>query len=206
MGLNAVVPGERAPGRGLRLAPTVVLTSAAPTAAAQDPGAGTPEPPRSSSTGGGPGKGRTRTYLAVGLAFILVMVLVAYAVIGEVRPAGSSGSSGTVLIPNGTGYSLVIGAFNGVNFVVSQESRITGTFNSSHGVQVYVLTPAEFQSLVKSGNVSEYVWTSGVVADQTVYQLDVTVQPGQWVLAFVNPNVSWPTGVGFYSDVVLVST
>jgi hypothetical protein len=131
------------------------------------------------------------------------VLVAAYAMTGGFRPPGSSGTSGVVLIPAGTGFSMTIGQFNSVIFEISKESSITGLLNSSRGIQLYIMTPSEFQYLVRNLTVATYVWTSGVVADQAPYNLNVTVQPGQWVLAFVNPNVSWPTGVGFYSNVVL---
>ena len=200
---NAVDSGDAEPARGLRFASSVVLVSIASTPETVGSEVGQPaELPPAPSTGGRP-KRRTRTYLAVGVAIVLVILVAAYVMSGGFRPASSSGSPGVVLIPAGTGYSMVIGQFNGIDFVISQESRITGLLNSSHGIQIYILTPTEFQYLVKNLTVSAYVWTSGVVADQVVYQLNVTVQPGQWVLSFVNPNLGWPTGVGFYSDVVL---
>jgi hypothetical protein len=162
------------------------------------------------STGGVPsGKPTTLrgtpVYIGVGVAIVVVMVVLAYLLTGGFHAAskGSSGSNGTVLIPRGTGYSYVIGQFNGIVFSITSESRIQGELNSSRGIAIYIFTTAEFQYLVRNLTVGQYVWASGVVADQTIYDLNVLVQPGQWVLSFVNPNVSWPTGVGFYSDVVL---
>jgi hypothetical protein len=136
----------------------------------------------------------------------LVVILAAYVLTGGFQGStGSSSSSGTVLIPYGTGLSLSIGQFNGINFVITSESVIKGSLNSSRGVQIYIMTPSEFAALVKNSNVSGYEWTSGIVAVQTIYQLNVAVSPGQWVLSFVNPFPSTPTGVGFYSDVTLKS-
>ena len=203
MGLHAVASEDREPIRGLRFAPTVVLVTVA-----SPPDAGHSDhehlvDSEATSTNRRPSDRRTRNYLVVGVVVILAVVLSAYVVMGGLRTASSSGSTGTVLIPFGTGYSMVIGQYNGINFDISHESRITGLLNSSHGIQIYILTPSEFAYLVKNLSVSGYVWTSGVVAFQQLYQLNVAVQPGQWVLSFVNPNVSWPTGVGFYSDVVL---
>ena len=195
---------EPEPARGLRFAPSVVLVSvtSSPSTDASPSEASAEAPTRPASRG--PAKSRTRTYLAVGVAIILVVVAIAaYSMTVGFRPAGSSGTSGTVLITDGTGYPMSVGQYNGISFTISQDSRITGTLNSSHGVQIYILTPSEFQYLVKNNNVSSYVWTSGVVANAELYVLNVTVQPGQWVLSFVNPNLYVPTGVGFYSNVVL---
>jgi len=153
-----------------------------------------PSPPR-----------KSRVFLGVGAGVVVVaMVVVAFVLSGGFHFANdASGSSATVLIPRGTSYSMIIGQFNGINFVIGSESKIQGQVNSSRGIQVYILTPAEFHDLVHNLTVGQYVWTSGIVADQVVYNLDVAVAPGQWVLSFVNPNVSFPTGVTFYSDVTL---
>lgn len=168
--------------------------------AVSSPEAVTPDPRKPRAHRGNP------IYTGIVVVILVVAVVLAYVLTGGFHSSnGSSGSSSTVLIPRGTGYSYNIGQFNGINFVISSESRIQGELNSTHGVAIYILTPAEFEYLVKNLTVGQYVWTSGVVADQSIYHLNVTVQPGQWVLSFVNPNVSWPTGIGFYSDVTLTT-
>lgn len=149
---------------------------------------------------------RTAVYVGIGVAIVVVMVVLAYVlVIGSHTAGTSSGTQGKVLAARSTSYSLSIGAFNGINFVVSSESQIQGEVNSSRGIQVYIFTPSEFQYLVKNLTVGQYVWTSGIVADQAVFDLVIPVQPGQWVLSFVNPNVNFPTGVTLYSDLTLTT-
>ena len=138
---------------------------------------------------------------------IVVIVILAVVLTHGIHSAkGTSGSPGEVLVPQGTSYSMVIGQFNGINFVVNSTSQIQGDVNSSRGIQAYILTPSEFAYLVKNLTVGEYVWTSGDVANQTVYDLVIPVQPGQWVLSFVNPNSNFPTGVTFYTNLTLTTT
>jgi len=151
-----------------------------------------------------PPRPRTKVYVVVGVAIVVAMIVFAYVLTDGFRSSsGSSGSDGKVLVPRGTSYSMIIGQYNGINFVISSASHILGEVNSSRGVQLYILTPDEFHYLVKNLTVGQYVWTSGVVANQTIYDMDISVQPGQWVLSFVNPSLSFPTGVTFYSDVTL---
>ena len=154
-----------------------------------------------------PPPSRTRTYLWVGVAVIVIaMLVVTYVLTGGFHlSSSSSGSGGKVLIPRGTSYSMIVGQFNGINFVIGSESQISGEMNSSRGIQVYIMTPAEFEYMVTNLVIGQYVWTSGVVADQTIYDIDISVQPGQWVLSFVNPSAVTPTGVTFYSDVTLTT-
>jgi hypothetical protein len=137
----------------------------------------------------------------VAIAVALIMIVTAYVLAIEIHP--SAGSSAVVLVPYGTGYSLSGGEPVGITFTVSSESSIDGTLNSSRGIQIYIMTPQQFETLANYGNVSTYVWTSGRVANGMIYALHLTVSPGQWVLAFVNPNPDSPTGVGFYSNVTL---
>ena len=170
------------------------------------PGAGTADPTATSAPVKVPKSRRTSIYAGVGVAIIVVMVILAWAVTGGFHLSGTpSGSSGYVLVPRGTSYSMVIGQFNGIDFDVNSTSHIEGQVNSSRGIAVYILTPADFAYLVKNLTVGPYVWTTGVVADGTPDTLNIPVQPGQWVLSFVNPNVSWPTGVTFYSDLTLTT-
>jgi len=151
-------------------------------------------------------KHRARWPLVAGVAVVAVVLVVAYLlVVGVPGSSSSSHSNGTVLITYGTGLSLPIGQFNGINFVINSSSSISGSLNSSRGIEIYIMTPTQFAALVKNAAVSGYVWASGIVANQTIYDLHVTVAPGQWVLSFVNPFSYTPTAVGFYSDVTLTS-
>jgi hypothetical protein len=193
-------------GRG----PAFLLTLRGQAEASPSPTQLTPEPavrteeaaPRSPSP-----PRRTSAYVGAGVAVVVVIVALAYLLSGGFHSShGSSGSTGTVLIPRGTGYSYSIRQFNGIVFAVTSESRIQGELNSSHGVQIYLFTPTEFQYLVRNLTVGQSEWTSGVVANATIYDLDVIVQPGSWVLSFVNPNEYLPTGIGFYTDVTLTAT
>jgi len=161
--------------------------------------------PSTTSTRGRPPM-RMRVYLGIGVAIVVVMVVVGYLLVAMPHSSSPSGSNGYVLVPYGTGYSMSSGQYNAVNFVVNTTSSIHGLINSSRGIQLYIMTPAEYGHLVTTLNVSGYVWTSGIVADQTIYSADIPVAPGQWVLAFVNPFPNTPTGVGFYSNLVLQST
>ena len=175
----------------------------------RDPSETTPggaSPPESKGAPETPPPRRTSSRtIVVGAVAVVVVMIVAYLLFAGMHSSGGSGSSGYVLVPDGTGYSLPVGQFNGINFEVSTPSSVHGQINASRGVQVYLMTPSEYQFLVRTLNVSGYNWTSGVVAFETTYSLTVPVPVGAWVLAFVDPNPVLPTGIGFYSDLTLQS-
>jgi len=139
--------------------------------------------------------------MVVGVTIVLAMILTAYVLTNGFH--GQTGSSEVVLVPAGTGYSLPMGQFSGTEFTATSASTISGTLNSSEGVQIYLMTPTQFEAFAKSLNVSGYVWTSGWVANESIYHLDIPVPAGQWVLAFTDPNAGLPTGVGIYTDIIL---
>jgi len=145
--------------------------------------------------------------VVVAILIVLVVIVAAYLWTGGFhRPTSPSGSAGTVLLPDGFSYSIMNGQFSDVAFHINSTSVIQGKLNSSEGVLVDVMTPAEFVHLAITLNVSGYQWTSGPVADRSIYNLDVTVDPGGWFLAFLDPNASFPTGLSFYSDLTLTPT
>jgi hypothetical protein len=147
---------------------------------------------------------RAQLYWGIGAAVVVAIIVTAYILTGGFhRSSSASTSDELVLIHDGTSYSMNIGEFNGIYFSASSASSIDGQLNSSRGIQVYLMTPDQFQTLTRTLNVSGYTWTSGVVAIQTVYDLHIPVPVGEWVLSFVNPNPDSPTGVGIYSNVVL---
>lgn len=157
-------------------------------------------------SGGARPQGRTRVLVAVGVGIVLVVVVGAYVLTGGFQHSSStSGGSAKILIPYGTGYSMAIGQINVVYFTAGSESRLDASLNSSEGIQIYISTPAQFQNLTNNLSAFRYFWTSGVVAVETIYDLQVNVSPGQWALSFVNPCPSTPTGVGFYSAVTLTT-
>jgi len=131
---------------------------------------------------------------------VVAVSIFAYAMFGIPH---SNGTSGVVLVPAGTGLSLPAGQFSGFEFTANSPSVITGTLNSSEGVQIYLMTPQEFQAFIKTTNVSGYGWTSGWVANDTIYTLDIPVPLGQWYLVLTDPNVGIPTGIGIYTDIVV---
>lgn len=192
--------------RGLVLSPSLMPTS--------EDSSSTTSPAESERTGGrsapsstgAPWRRWTRIYAIAGVVIVLVVILAAYALTGGFHHSSGSGPSAQVLVTDGTGYPITNGQFNGIAFIINSTSVIQGEINSSRGVVLDIMTPTQFEHLVKALNVSGYEWTSGVVADQTIYDVDITVAPGQWYLAFLDPSPYLPTGVGFYSDLTLTPT
>ena len=196
---------ESEPSHALTLSPSLDVNSAValPDAPSAEPAPNGPVP---SPSGGAPARRQVPMYTVVLAAVLIVLVVFAGAYVwtgGFHRTTSPSGSLGTVLLPSGSSYSIVNGQFSDVAFRINSTSVVQGQLNSSEGVLVDVMTPAEFEHMAITLNVSGYQWTSGAVADRTVYSLDVTVAPGQWFLAFLDPNASFPTGVSFYSDLTL---
>ncbi len=146
---------------------------------------------------------RTSIYIGVAVATLVIVVVLVYSVFGVPH---SSSNSGVLLVPAGTGLSLPAGQFSGFEFTTTTASVITGSLNSSEGVQIYVMTSQEFHEYIKTSNITGYAWTSGWVANETIYNLDAPVSPGQWFLVLTDPNPGIPTGIGIYTDIVVKST
>jgi hypothetical protein len=160
------------------------------------------EPPKvGTPSRGTQGHPKYTLYLAVGVIIVVAMFLTAYVLISDEHPKASS--SGIVLVPAGTGYSLPIGQWTGTSFTANSASVITGTLNSSRGVAIYLMTTEEFATYARTLNISGYAWASGLVADQSTYPLNIPVPAGTWYIAFTDPNVNFPTGIGIYTDITL---
>ncbi len=113
------------------------------------------------------------------------------------------GNSAESLIPALSYYSLPGEQYNSITFIISTSCVVNGTFTNTLGIVVYVLTPPELAALNHNGVVGQYAWSSGRIANLSVYRLDVTILPGQWALVFYNPNLINTTVVGFYTAVTL---
>lgn len=151
-----------------------------------------------------PPRSRSRTYVAVAVTIVVVVIVLAYVLTGGFqRP---SGSSTTVLVPADTVFSLPVDQFSGVSFIISTNATLNGTISESYGLQLYTMSPPQYQHLLTKGNLSGYEWTSGVLPNDTIYNIELTVPPGAWVLVFANPNnpqTLLSTSVGFFTDLTL---
>lgn len=176
----------------------------APTASGSSGGSPSTQgsPPPGTETGPTPNPSRQRAVRAAALTAVVVVVIVlVYALSGGFHPGSKSRS--VVLVPQDDYYSLPGEQYNAISFIVQGTSVITGTFTNTLGVVVYVLDPSELAAFNHNGTVGAYEWSSGEIANLSVYQLDTQVPAGQWSLTFVNPNVLNTTVVGFYTAVVL---
>ncbi len=152
-----------------------------------------------------PSKPKRVSPLVPVLAVVLVIVVVGAAFVLTNGFHPNRASSADDLIPALSYYSLPPEEYNDVAFVAHSTSVINGTFTNTLGVIVYLLTPPQIKILNHNGTVVGYNWTSGLIADLTVYGLDKTVQPGEWNLVFLNPNTANinTTTVGFYTAITL---
>ena len=98
----------------------------------------------------------------------------------------TSGSKPVVLEPLDAFFTLPGGQFSAIDFSIQSTEVVNGTFDNTQGITLYTMTPAEELSLTKTGVVGGYTWTSGRIANLTIYELDRAVAPGVWDLVFLN--------------------
>jgi len=138
------------------------------------------------------------------------LVVAAYALTVVFHKTGSSAPAVTILAAEGTYYSIPAFQFNGVAFQNSGTAVVNGTFAVTYGLILYTMSPMQFENLTKKGIVPGYDWTSGRIGNNSIYNLNLEVQPGAWVLVFANPNTNQTTLlttlVGFYSNLTLAPT
>jgi hypothetical protein len=168
----------------------------------------TPPPAAGSSPQEPAPKSKRTTYVVIAVVIVVVMLVAAYALTnGFRRPTSSPAES--VLVPQGADYSLPVAQFNGVTITVnSGNATVNGTIVCSYGLQLYTMTPAQFEYLSIKGDFDGYEWTSGVLANDTIYNINLVFGPGQWVVVFYNPNpvhTFLTTSVGFYTNLVLIT-
>jgi len=171
------------------------------------PSPGTPPESRTSSASGSRRLSRRGLSYALGVGVaIVVLVVAAWGLMGGFRANASS--STVVLVPAGTSYTLPAGQLNIVSIVLGSTGTINGTLAESFGLAIYLMTPAQLAAFVKTLKISGYEWTSGVLANNSIYGLSLIVQPGSWDIVFVNPNTDQfiPTSYGFYTDLTLTKT
>ena len=148
---------------------------------------------------------RPLVYAAIIVVVIVAVAGVAYVVTGGFH-RNSNGTSEVILITNQTQWSIPIGQFNGIAFIAGHNSSVNGTLYESGGLQIYTMTPTQYARYIKTDVVPGYEWTSGRIANDSLYQLAISVSAGQWDVAFSDPflNITYAnTLVAFYTDVVL---
>lgn len=153
---------------------------------------------------GKPEEGQSRRrwlYLLAVVAILVVTIVAAYVLSGGFSRPGTSSTK--VLIPAGTLDSLPVDQYDTVSFIITSNATVNGTFYNTYGIQVYAMTPAEAQSYARTGHISGYEWTSGAIANNTIYSLDVVLPAGAWYVVFVNTNPTQTCAIGFYTDLTL---
>jgi hypothetical protein len=141
------------------------------------------------------------------IVIVVGLIIAAYALNVLFHKPSSSTPTKTILAQEGTFYSIPVSQFNGIAFQNSGTAVVNGTFSNTYPLILYTMTPTQFENLSKKGVVPGYEWTSGTIGGNTVTNLNLVVQPGAWVLVFLNPSTNPITGVttlvGFYSDLTL---
>jgi len=159
-----------------------------------------PTPPSSPRSGGN--HRCRRIFLVAAIVAVGMVVLLAYALTGGFQ---SSHNGPLVLVPAGAYYTIPVGQFNAITFIVGTTSVINGTFSNAFGIVLYEMNNTQFLSYGKTNILDGYEWTSGPVAANSVYDLDLTIPPGSWALVFSNPSPINVTAIGFYTDLTLAS-
>ncbi|HTW39979.1 MAG TPA: hypothetical protein VMF04_03895 [Thermoplasmata archaeon] len=140
--------------------------------------------------------------------YALVAVLVVVAVVAgslaydrslDNHPSPSNGS--TVLAPVGwASVSLPYGQYADITFITHAPENLTGSFLTENTITAYVMTWAQFQTLVTNNFVSGYEWTSGQVWHGNI---SYTLSPGDWDLVFLNTNPYGSSGISITQAVVI---
>ena len=145
-----------------------------------------------------------RTYLIVAVVIVVAVILAAYVLTGGFHSNHTSNAE--VLVPIHTVDVIPTYQFDAIDVSVSSTSEINGTFFVTFALVIYTMTPAQVESLARTGVVSGYEWTSGEVQNDSIYTLGVSIPPGAWDLVFYNPSPINNTAIGFYSDLTLTPT
>lgn len=149
--------------------------------------------------------GRRGKIYTIAVAVIVVAVfLVFWVLMGGFQ--SNPASSTVVLVPAGTYYTVAANQLNEIGIVVNTAATINGTIAETYGLGIYLMTPTQLAEFVKTLQISGYVWTSGNLTNNTIYRLNLAIQPGSWDLVFVNPNsnIYITTSYGFYTDLTLI--
>jgi hypothetical protein len=162
--------------------------------------------PGTSSAGGRPQgwPGRPRrvwSYVAVAVVVAAVVIASALLLPGILRP---SANGSTTLDPTGTLYtSLPYGQFAATIFNTGSSENISGGYQSTNTISVFVLTEDQFKPFVTTDNLSalQFEWTSGQVWNGTIHY--TIPSAGNWVLTFVDTNRYGATEVLITQAVVL---
>ena len=137
---------------------------------------------------------------------IVVVIVLVWALTGGLH--SNSGNSPEILVPAGSFFTLPAGQLNDVSVVVGSTATFNGTISESYGLAVYVMTPTQLASFLKSLKLAGYEWSSGNLTNDTVYTINVSVPPGSWDLVFLNPNTNIyiSTSYGFYTALTLIKS
>jgi hypothetical protein len=149
-----------------------------------------------------PSSRRSTIYMAaVAIALIVVVgVFVTMFVIPRAHPH-ATGSNGTLLVAQGHAYDVYGGQASSVSFTATAPSTVHGSFQTTFGITIFLLTGSQYHTWIRTGNVSESQWASG---DLSSGSLSIPVPSGLWNLAFIDLKTQ-STSVYVTSDIVLTT-
>lgn len=136
---------------------------------------------------------RSSWWISVAIVAILaIMLLSAYLFTSGFHHPGHGTTTGKTLVPSGYSYEAIVGQFESVGFTLNATERMTGAFSTTYGAAVYVMTSAEYEQAVRSGNITTYQWGSGDVHSGSIVD---TISAGVWSLVFTDPNEAQSSSV-----------
>jgi len=160
-----------------------------------------PEPAPTSEHGDRPRRGGRRWWLVAAVVVVAIALVAVYVV--EVR-AHSGSSSAAVLVPVNTVDSIPSTQFDGIAVSTASSSVINGSFYSTYGVVLYLMSPSDFHAMTVSLKVAGFEWSSNaLVGNNSIVYLNVQVPSGAWVFVLLNPSLVVTTLVAFYSDLIM---
>lgn len=150
--------------------------------------------------GGWESRRQAQILAVAGVVLAVVLVTAAYGLTNGFR--GRPGGSTTItVVPQWTYESIPGEQYDEAAFVTHSTTKLDGSFTDSLGIVAYFMTPADVESLSKTGVVGGFNWTSGAIPDFTLYNLTITLSAGPWDFVLYNPSAVNTTVVDFWTAV-----
>ena len=138
--------------------------------------------------------------LLIGIAIIVVVAIIVFVSLSRISPPPNNippPTQPTILISAGTVYPISAGSYEYVQFSATQSATLTGTFNDTSSITMYLMTPSEFSSFSSTGTASSYQFTTGSVSQGTV---NTNIASGTYYIVFVNTNSFTESSVTIISN------
>lgn len=144
-------------------------------------------------------------------AIALVLAIISVAMVSYYSGLFGHNSSSTTsnketphtIISEGTQYFVSDGAFRYIEFTISTFSTVSGSFNSTAGITIYIIPPSDNSSLSPHGVPLHYMYTTGHVE---VGKIDTKLNSGSYDIMLANDNgLNAASVITFTSNLTSVS-